>query len=891
MKKILIILILKYCYFLNEIYSCERNNIYSLFYEKSKIKEIKIFYYPGNDINECQIYDVFIKILKHFKEKPKQACFICMCGNGYYYSTRDEEPNEKDLNQKCPFCEEPIGSKKEKKRIVPVKRDNYFRVLTQEEYNNKKKREFHDYDYITIDDFKDNYIETNLQDEKGISKISENHLNKHNKIVRDLSQVSYRLLNFILYSHLFLARLLTDDKTYDNFLPDKTKDKKDLDKLKVNKMKWGILINQLWELLKKELNNNGINSIDTFLDYIFNELFIKLNKASCIKEYQGLKKLEKELNTFIKDKIELFKKEYKQNKKDDIVGKKDEHFIYYLLIEKYTDLNFKEYPFYQNFLYSDYLNESYLLDKLKLENKEDYPLLIQVLQPKTINDCYPLDKLELFNNVLNLFSNQYLYKISSVDAEKKILENEQFYKQNSEKIDDFIKFYNSLKKKNKNKQTLKLNAKDKLINFFVDENTDYGKSYKEIYQEFINEQNEKLEPLLRLKIKNEIFDKCCLKKINIQSINENEIFTLKLPKNFSFADIAFDHSYRKTVLNKDYKSYNQFIIDYDCIEKTLTELLLKNKKLLNNNIINFVFTNHNLAFENSDIITTFNNNPNLKLQNIDLKDKVTLYEFYDNNNENSDLLIKIKKEFMKIIIFLNNNKENKKILDKIASKNEISDIFGVLNDIEISEEFKKIFIGKKNMTIDKITNLFIYYLRLIFVKVIKDKFMEYQSEEDNIKKSEVENYFNKHNDIIEQKSLRNAIRLLITLYLIEEDEKEQKIKNNKNNFAIILNIKDIWININTNKKEFIEELKNIKKLKIQINQIIYLYDLLSNDEDDDDNFFNDVEEENQKKKENDISKDSENVVEEDENDKKSDGGSDNDSNPEPEQIEDNEPRD
>lgn len=107
--------------------------------------------------------------------------------------------------------------------------------MTQEEYNNKKKREFHDYDYITIDDFKDNYIETNLQDEKGISKISENHLNKHNKIVRDLSQVSYRLLNFILYSHLFWARLLTDDKTYDNFLPDKTKDKKDLDKLKVNK--------------------------------------------------------------------------------------------------------------------------------------------------------------------------------------------------------------------------------------------------------------------------------------------------------------------------------------------------------------------------------------------------------------------------------------------------------------------------------------------------------------------------------------------------------------------------------------------------------------------------------------------------------------------------------
>ena len=65
-----------------------------------------------------------------------------MCKDGFYYSTRDEEPNEKDIEQKCPFCENPIGSIKEKRRIIPVKRNNYFRILTQDEFDLKKKREF-----------------------------------------------------------------------------------------------------------------------------------------------------------------------------------------------------------------------------------------------------------------------------------------------------------------------------------------------------------------------------------------------------------------------------------------------------------------------------------------------------------------------------------------------------------------------------------------------------------------------------------------------------------------------------------------------------------------------------------------------------------------------------
>ena len=828
---ILKILIFSYRYCINELNSSSKNSIFGLFYDKNKINEINKYYYPGNDIKNIPIYEVYIKILNHFKEKPKQGCFICMCKDGYYYSTRDEEPNIKDLNVKCQFCEEPMGAIKDRTRIIPVKRDNYFRILTQEEYEYKQKRDFHEYDYKIINDFKEQYIDKNFQEEKGITKIDENHLKKDNKIIRDLSQVSYRLLNFILYSHLFFARLCNEDKKFDNYLPDN--------------MKWGKLISQLWELLKIELNNNGVNSIELFMNYIFNELFSKLNESTNIKEYQTLKKIEKDLNTLIDDKIKLFKKEYDKDTKqaNEEIDRSNEHFIYNLLKEKYTDLEIEEYPFYQNFFYSDYLNEDCLLELLKLKDKEKYPVLLKKLESlKSKKDKFSLNNLELFNRVLNLFSERYLFKISREEAEKIILKDEEIYKENSEIIDNFIVFYNDLKKKNDSKKSLTLDKESKLSNFFIDDNTDLGKSYKEIYHDFSNKQNNELINLLDIKIDKEIFDKNCKKKVNIQNINENEIFTLILPKNFSFTDIIFNHSYRKALIDNDYKLYNQFIIDFDSIEETMTELLLKNKKLLNDNVINFIYINEDLTFDNNDIITKFNNNQNI--EKIDLDDKIILYEFYDEHYEDINLLISLINDFNQLIMFLNNNINNNKISEEISGKKVISNAFQFLED-KISDEFKGIFEDKKNMTINKITNLFIYYLRLIFDKNIKDKFNEYQMQEEDIdekKKNKIKKFFSDENHLITKEKFRDAVRLLISLYLFKEDEKENKIKNNINNISNYLNIKDIWIDISTNKREFKEELKEIKKLNIQINQILSIYDLITSDEekDKDEKYYDEV---------------------------------------------------
>ena len=102
--------------------------------------------------------------------------------------------------------------------------------------------------------------------------------------------------------------------------------------------------------------------------------------------------------------------------------------------------------------------------------------------------------------------------------------------------------------------------------------------------------------------------------------------------------------------------------------------------------------------------------------------------------------------------------------------------------------------------------------------------------------------------LINQNIFRNTIRLLITIFLNKIEEKDEKIKNNTNNIANYLDIKDIWIDISTKKSEYKEELKKIKNLKIQINQILEVYDLLNNPDDDDEKYFKNVIKEIENKK-------------------------------------------
>ena len=386
------ILLFSYRYCLNELNSNNINSIYSFLYNKKNIQNINQYYYPGNDIKNIPIYELYSKIDNHFNKKIKYGCFVCLCKKGYYHSVNEEEPNEY-LNQKCKECGEPIGIVdykvsffSKKIIIIYVKRDKYFRIFKEEIL---EQREIN-YNYMTIDDFKKIYIEKNFMEEKGIAQIDEDYLKKDNKIIRNLSQVSYRLLNFILYSHLFFAKLYTENKKFDNFLP--------------KNMNWKKILTECWELLKIELNKNNISTIEVFMNYIFFDIFTELNQQSKINDYQTFIDFEKKLDNMIQKKMTDFKEEYKSIDKLKNFDNNDKFSTINLLEERFQEYNDSEYPFYIHFYYSDYLNEDYLLEKLNHYEYNKYPVLRRYLDhinSSTKNNKYSLDYLNRFNKILN----------------------------------------------------------------------------------------------------------------------------------------------------------------------------------------------------------------------------------------------------------------------------------------------------------------------------------------------------------------------------------------------------------------------------------------------------------------------------------------------------------
>ena len=832
------IILHSYRYFINELNSNSQNSVYSILYGRRLDQtKFKNSLFPGNDIKNIPIYSIYSKLIDHFNKIPNQGCFVCLCKEGgHYHSIKGGIPSDKYLNLKCNNCGEPIGAfMNDRGFYAPIKRPNYYRILkTNEEAEYDAEKNSEKYNSMSLEIFRDNYILTEFETEKGIQNSDEDFFLKDSKIVRSLSQISYRILNYILYSHLLFYKIYNETKSFDKYLPEK--------------MSWIEVISECWKMIEYELNKLGINSINLFMNYIFSDLFSSLNKHKSISDYNELDEFEKNLDILIHKKIISFKDEYKTLNK----SMNDNFSFQDFIEEKYDDLNNKEYPFYNYFYYCDYINETYLLNQIKSQ-KDKYPVLCKVLEnnSSTRKNKYSLDNLPNFNEVLNLFAEKYFYSIKRDKAlylQLKDLKDDELYLNNRKEIKELINFYNKLEIKDTKNQILKLSEESKLADFFIDDNNEFGKSYKKIYAEFIKEQNTEISKLLDDKIDQEIFERDCKNKINIQSANSNEIFITTFSEKFSFDEVIFNSSYRKIALDRNYNSHNQFEVNLDLIEDEMTELLLKNRKLFNDSIINFVYSNEKLEFENKNIITEFNRL--YKIEKINIKDKIILYKFYQNNKEkNLEFFITILNNFNQLITLLNNNKKllNEENIDKALNLKDDSSIIEALEKFtKVSDDFVNLFKENESLIICKTTYLFEYYRDLIFQK-IKYGLKVSQTEIDNEQKEIIKTCF-ENQKIIDEKIFKAAIRSFIVLYLNFEKDKENNIKQNENNIINYLNnLDDIWDITTISKENFKEELNNLKLLNIKVNQIISFYDFLGDDINP--KYFEEVQKEVDKEKE------------------------------------------
>ena len=810
-------LLFGYRYCLNEIYSRKKDGIYFSFYDdKFDFNYLKEKYYPGNDTKFSILYN---EIINHFKIKSEEGCYVCLCENLYYHSIPSGFPGINNISMSCPKCKRNIGSIKKGTEIKSVKRENYYRIfknineiekIKQDSINIKRLKEIN---YMTLEELKEKIIDKSQEDEKGIFIGDKNNFKNEMKIVRNLSQISYRILNYILYSNLFFAKLITNNKEFDKYLP--------------KGMNWPDTINENWNIIKNELLKENIYSIENFMNYIFIELFPILNKEKIIDNYNKLIELENRLELKIK---EIIKKYREYDSEFDILqkfNKKDKTSFISLLKENYNNkfYNMEEYPFYEYFYYTDYINEDYINKKLEYIDNKKYPVLRIYLENKNIydNEKYSLEHLSLFNNVLNLINEKYFKKIFRKDSERIKIRETEIYLNNEELIEEFIQFYNNLKIKDNNNRILNLSKDKSLADFLIDDKNNIGRTFKTIYKEFIKIQNKKIESLLDLKIQEGFFDINCKNKIKIQELNNRDVFTLKLPNNISIFDIFFNSSYRK-ILDKNslnYRSIKEYEINFDMIEETMTNLLLRNKKLFDEEIVEFIYKYEDLPLDSFDLVMNIFKN-NYYNEILSKKDKEVIYEFYKKNDKNINYLKKIINDFIFLLKYLNDNrKENNENNEDNIIKDEmkISEINKRIKDT-ISDDFIKMFEDNNKLTVDKTFSIFDYYLKIIYEKV-KIELNQYKEELNENSKELIKKYY-QNKEEINYIEIILEIRLFFTLVLFNFKEKDNTIKNNSNEIINYLFDSD-----------FNSNLKYLKSCQIKINQIISLYEFLRKDIDED----------------------------------------------------------
>ena len=796
----------------------------------------------GNHPQEKKIIKGYGQLKEFFKEKNiNDGVYICTCGECYTIAAPGFPKEEGNCS-----CGKPIGIDPKTKKMI--KRDGYFRVFENEDKKKefKERNNFKEVDNpnILLDNFYNEYIKEILNNEKkGINKISNEFFENDIKFIRSMSQITYRILNFIFYSHLFFANELGYMKNINDYLP-KVPAQQNITCLDV--------LMKNWEILEKELKIKGIDNIKIFLISCFSDCIKKLKNITSSIEIDERNNVETEIENLISDKIllyhqyeEIYNDLNKKLRELDLTSMKN------LLDEVNDPSKYKEevFPYYKYLLYCTYPYFEMLKKQIEIYDRDHnkYPIIYAYLNKN--DQLNILENLPLFNDFVNEMNNRYSYKITRNEAKKIKLNEEYIYIDEKKLCDNFINMWNknkkeliSTKSENEIKRIPDLNDSLSISNFLVDKyNNEHIEGYYLYlaYNKFIECQNNFLEPILNVisqdGLLNEISE-YIKTPLDVNNADKNDIISFKVVTSLKGFNILFSNSFRNINKNLNgnlinYGNYKTFNMNFKKIEEKLGELLLDGKKLFNKDIDSVVYINEEyLHNENHlDLLQDFKK----KYKNeISKKQKLIVYDCYKNNlRGNLNKCIQILKDCKIFMFYTIQNIQNKNTsLEQIINK--------VNKSLEFSKEFNKIF-SRSELLIKDFYECFIFIEKLCFELIKKEMQKKYNDgiKEDKIKKMNL--YFSNaenENCLITRKILATMIRKIITRYLINtKPDKNAKI-------MILLNNYNLWeFEISENKIKFEKEIKIISNFHIKFGQIITFYDYLGGDLE---NFLDELKKEN-----------------------------------------------
>ena len=816
--------------------------LYSQFFSEDYSKNLKQICIPGNNLLDSIQINNYYYVEEHLKTKAHDiGAYVCSCG--LYYEIPPcgfpWEPEDKKQSL-ClnPACRLPIGYAPK----IPsnggqhgmVIRDGHYRIFKDAEHKKNELEEYDDNDNnipnMILADYKRIIIDPILEGSKfGINKISKIRFLQNNMEIRKLSQVGYRLLNFILYSHLFFSNCLgiIPDEEMNNYVSDEMTC---LEMLEID-----------WDLLKDALISKGVQIIQVFMNMIFDKINEKIKNCKLIKTNEDREKFEEDIEKILEEsykEYEEYSKKYLEKNKNALQLERDNMKS---LVLEINDINeYADLPYYKFFLMTTYPNKDNFINELKKvpEYETKYPLLHSYLIIEN-KEKDLIKYLPDFNEFSNFMIDNYSYKISREEASKKIIKEEEIYKENKRGFKDMFKKFKNIWVHLK-PYAIKFGCRDEMPPIDLNENTtlahflnDDGELCKGMYiaaayQNFITWQNTFLDKLIESLRQNGIlhhFVQNMGKSIDVQNAKKNE--TLNFDNiNETFIEIIFDGSQRNIFTQKNqvnYSNYKQFVYDFDSIEKNLGEKLLPGKCKFNGTAsLKFVtYSFEGFRGNKTSVLSDFAEKYNPKPLTIENKQKIydTIKDKLKNQN---DELSKILFSIQLLIYYLTQEiKDGKDTIKKV-----LEDMPEYVN---LSKECME-FLEKQDLKVNEITGAYSYIELLCFKPIIANLRDHYKKKIDEKIIEDINKSFNeKKFQIITKVSLASACRILISRYLVSIRDDTDYNENNK--LDLYLNREEVWDKNKWEKNEQLEEdLEILRKNELTLGQAFELYQALGGDE-------------------------------------------------------------
>ena len=828
------------------------NSFYNNLIKKNSFQFINNNFMPGTFALLNEFIKSYNDLVEKFQNRQKLGYYICI-NCGYLYEVG--ECTFPTVEGRCPNGHIIGGIN----HICSKKDIRVFHDMN--ELNNyKNNNDSNNFESKTLEEYKRDYVDKFLDKKaKGIMKDYRYNDFEKKYNVRNLNIITYRVLNFVLYSYL-LGSFILDNLSFQEmrtFL---------IENLFPHSL-FGV-IKRGWELLNISLKEIGIENAQIFMNMIFDKLISLMINVESIDTQEKFDRYEMSVNQYIleiisnKNKIRQINEEYYKLNNEllsfnpqsitEIIKSNFEPSIY----------SQNEFPDIQYYTFSKIQDFDSFIKKFNSseENKNKYSLINILINKdeEILKNSINMANLININKLSNLLINFYSYKISREDAKSKKLKNEltfiidSYNEINNEQINekDFIKEYidpfiaswdkiknKSVQYKCRTLKPLDLDIEKTVYYFLIDDgDKEGGMALASAYQHFIEWQNIFINQIISKNKMSGILNSYISQleqEINIQDASPEEIINIddgiykilnELISNSSMRNIFGSE---KNKIN--YKNYNDIEYNYDYIEEELAKLILPGLKKFKNENIKFVtYLYEGFRGGNTSLLIDYKNK--YIQRELSEEEKNSINKIIENNNNS-----KFYKEIFASLQILMNQivKENyneKYLINKII--NNLPKYF--ILKVELKELFKSKSYeeeNNKNFTVDSLVSIFEYFEDLCWNEIKKNVLPDYQLELSEKLKNNILLYFNENNKkdktIINKNNFTLALRKLISRS-IAGTRQEVDIKYDAQLKLYIIR-EDLWNKDILDKNLFYEEIDKICKPEIIIGHSWNLYNILEGD--------------------------------------------------------------